>query len=598
MSDLGNRANVNSAIDLLLDDLQPDEAIQPSDHNTLLKNILDTLANGLSVTLRTGNTTSVQNVEITAGDSIDFGNSGFLGSLVPNTLTANRQYDLPDATGTIALLSDITGGDGIFGGSGLVPTSVVATLTDDLTFTNGNINIDGKFSMNATDEGILLPRLTTAQKNAISTPDTHLIVFDTTLNSLQRFDGVNWVSLSDYGILSLTNSVGEPSFYSSYNSAIAVASSGDTIQQFGNIVDSSNTTINIDKSLTINLNGFTYTNSSTGTSDGFQVSTTGKVKILNGTIKRINGTYGTTSNRALTLTANGDLEMTGTDVINTTGLSLYSTGTGTKLFNGRFITTSQSLGQVSVNSTASLVNSVFESSAYNNFKGVLYNVKATSTTSNTLIGSTSEARFCEFRQTNSAGYDALLLDGGAKAFYCECFNVATGYPALRISGVNTEIRFCLGYSTLDNGIEVGSGNPKGVYNCTGINVTGASKYGGQFSSLEDGVYNSTFIGLGGYGAVFNTGTDNIFVKCNFINKNSTISNASFYDTSVGTVRVYDCYSEQADSGKANLKFTNASKVVYLASNKLKGGSVGISIAHASGNSQTTAPDSVGNIVLD
>lgn len=107
MSDLGNRANVNSAIDLLLDDLQPDEAIQPSDHNTLLKNILDTLANGLSVTLRTGNTTSGQNVEITAGDSIDFGNAGFLGSLVPNTLTANRQYDLPDATGTIALLSDI-----------------------------------------------------------------------------------------------------------------------------------------------------------------------------------------------------------------------------------------------------------------------------------------------------------------------------------------------------------------------------------------------------------------------------------------------------------------------------------------------------------
>ena len=77
-------------------------------------------------------------------------------------------------------------------------------------------------------------------------------------------------------------------------------------------------------------------------------------------------------------------------------------------------------------------------------------------------------------------------------------------------------------------------------------MTGANKYGGQFSSLSDGVYNSTFIGLGGYGAVVNTGTDNFFVKCNFINKNSSVSNASFYDTSAGTVRVYDCYSEQAD----------------------------------------------------
>ena len=470
--------------------------------------------------------------------------------------------------------------------------------TNALTFTNGNINLDGKFAMNATDEGILLPRLTTAQKIAISTPDLNLVVFDTDLNSLQRYNGSSWVSLSGYGILSLINSAGEPSFYSSYNSAIAVASSGDAIQQFGNIEDSSSTTINIDKSLTINLNGFTYTNSSTGASDCIQVSTTDKVKILNGTIKRINGTYGTTSNRALTLTANGDLEVTGTDIINDTGLSLYSTGTGAKVLNGRFTTTNQTINQVSVNSTASLVGTVFESSAYNNFQGVLYNVKATSTTGSTLIGTTSEARFCEFRQTNSAGYDALRLDNGAKAFYCECFNVATGYPALRIGGTNTEIRFCLGYSTLDNGIEVGTGNPKGVYNCTGINVTGANKYGGQFSSLSDGVYNSTFIGLGGYGAVVNTGTDNFFVKCNFINKNSSVSNASFYDTSAGTVRVYDCYSEQADSGKPNLRFTNASKVVYLASNKLKGGSVGISIAHASGNSQTTAPDSVGNIVLD
>ena len=433
---------------------------------------------------------------------------------------------------------------------------------------------------------------------AKATPTSSDFVYDTDLNALQRYNGSLWVTQAGVGVLGIVSSIGEYTYYSNYTSAISNISIGETIEQFGNIEDATNTTINIDKSLTINLNGFTYTNSSTGASDCIQVSTTDKVKILNGTIKRINGTYGTTSNRALTLTANGDLEVTGTDIINDTGLSLYSTGTGAKVLNGRFTTTNQTINQVSVQSSASLVGTVFESSAYNNFQGVLYNVKATSTTSNTLIGTTSEARFCEFRQTNSGGYDALRLDNGAKAFYCECFNVATGYPALRIGGTNTEIRFCLGYSTLDNGIEVGTGNPKGVYNCTGINVTGANKYGGQFSSLSDGVYNSTFIGLGGYGAVVNTGTDNFFVKCNFINKNSSVSNASFYDTSAGTVRVYDCYSEQADSGKPNLRFTNASKVVYLASNKLKGGSVGISIAHASGNSQTTAPDSVGNIVLD
>jgi len=119
MADLGNRTNVDAAIDLLLDDLAPDESIQPSDHNGLLKDILDTLANGLSNTLRTANTTSGQNIEVTAGDSVDFENASFLGSLVPDTLTANRQYTLPDQTGVVALLSDIPSGGNILDTNGL-----------------------------------------------------------------------------------------------------------------------------------------------------------------------------------------------------------------------------------------------------------------------------------------------------------------------------------------------------------------------------------------------------------------------------------------------------------------------------------------------
>ena len=468
--------------------------------------------------------------------------------------------------------------------------------TNSLTFTNGNINLDGKFAISATDEGILLPRLTTAEKIAISTPDLNLVVFDTTLNSLQRWNGSAWVALSGYGVLSLTSSTGVPTFYSSYNSAIASATLGDTIKQYGNIEDSSSTTINVDKGITINLNGFTYTNSSSGTSDSFLISIASqKVKILNGTIKRINGTYGTTSNRALVVSTNADLELSGTNIINEGGISLYSTGTNTNILNGNFITTGQTINQVSVESVANITGSIFESSAYNNFNGVIFNVKASSTSTNVLKG--GYANFCEFRQTNASGYDAILLTNGSKGVHCKAYNVATNYPAIRISGTNTEINFCYGFSTLDNGIEVATGTPKGIYNCIGVNVSGANKYGGQIASLEDGVYNSSFIGLGGYGALYNTGTDNKFVKCNFVNKNSSVSNASFYDTSAGTVRVYDCFSEQADSSKPNLRFTNASKVVYLASNKVQGGT-GIAIAHASGNSQTTTPDSVGNIILD
>ena len=115
MSDLGNRTNVNTAINLLLDDAQANESIQPSDHNTLLKNILDTLANGLSVTLRTNPETGGQDIEITSGDKLKYKSSTFFSSLITDTLTADRTLTLPNNTGTVALLSDIVSSGGVFG---------------------------------------------------------------------------------------------------------------------------------------------------------------------------------------------------------------------------------------------------------------------------------------------------------------------------------------------------------------------------------------------------------------------------------------------------------------------------------------------------
>ncbi len=134
MADLGNRANVNSAIDLLLDDLQPDEAIQPSDHNVLLKDILDTLANGLSTVLRTGNTTDGENLTITSSSIFQFAN-GSNGRLQSDTLTAFRNWTLPDTTGTIALLSDIPSADNIYTANGTLTGNRTVDLDgNDLTF--------------------------------------------------------------------------------------------------------------------------------------------------------------------------------------------------------------------------------------------------------------------------------------------------------------------------------------------------------------------------------------------------------------------------------------------------------------------------------
>jgi hypothetical protein len=50
-------------------------------------------------------------------------------------------------------------------------------------------------TMNSTTKGFLPPRMTTTQKNAIATPATGLILYDTTLNVPQFYNGTIWVSL-------------------------------------------------------------------------------------------------------------------------------------------------------------------------------------------------------------------------------------------------------------------------------------------------------------------------------------------------------------------------------------------------------------------
>jgi len=52
----------------------------------------------------------------------------------------------------------------------------------------------------STTKGFLPPRMTTTQKNAITSPATGLIVFDTTLNSLQIYNGSAWVTAGAGGI--------------------------------------------------------------------------------------------------------------------------------------------------------------------------------------------------------------------------------------------------------------------------------------------------------------------------------------------------------------------------------------------------------------
>jgi hypothetical protein len=66
--------------------------------------------------------------------------------------------------------------------------------------TSGNISIgtttevsSAQFQIESTTKGFLPPRMTTTQKNAIASPATGLMVYDTTLNVITYYNGTTWI---------------------------------------------------------------------------------------------------------------------------------------------------------------------------------------------------------------------------------------------------------------------------------------------------------------------------------------------------------------------------------------------------------------------
>ena len=51
-----------------------------------------------------------------------------------------------------------------------------------------------KLEVSSTSKGILFPRMTTVQRNAIISPANGLHVFDTDVNALWFFDGAVWIN--------------------------------------------------------------------------------------------------------------------------------------------------------------------------------------------------------------------------------------------------------------------------------------------------------------------------------------------------------------------------------------------------------------------
>jgi len=116
-------------------------------------------------------------------------------------------------TNSIQFLSNDTNnrfsiGQGYIGASSSIDFNIArfasSAWTNSFTIFNatGNVGINtttdvasSKLTIESTTQGFLPPRMTTTQKNAIATPATGLMVYDTTLNLMALYNGTVWTTL-------------------------------------------------------------------------------------------------------------------------------------------------------------------------------------------------------------------------------------------------------------------------------------------------------------------------------------------------------------------------------------------------------------------
>jgi len=144
-------------------------------------------------------TTVVDDLEV--GQLQFFINDANTGGVTP---TGNISMIIKDNTvGGTYQASIGEGADMVFR-TGIVTTaSTPQTLSEHMRITkSGNVgigtatpNVSAKLEINSTTQGVLFPRMTTTQRNAITTPADGLVIYNTTDNKLQvRAAGV-WVDL-------------------------------------------------------------------------------------------------------------------------------------------------------------------------------------------------------------------------------------------------------------------------------------------------------------------------------------------------------------------------------------------------------------------
>ncbi len=347
------------------------------------------------------------------------------------------------------------------------------------------------------------------------------------------------------GVLGIANSSGVYTYYTTYTLAIAGASAGDTIEQFGDIIETGSVQVSIDKNITINMNGYSYTLNVANTTTAFKLTSASltDVKILNGSINKINGTGGSALVSVGNTATNPIIDLSGTtlstDQLASNTLDILSNYTikGVNVIGN---------GNVSISTGAVLTDFTYAGSG-----GV------------TLYGTSSSAYNGYISSTTSSS--ALFLTNSTSKASNIVSYTTSGF-GIRSVGTITN---CKGISDANLGIYTYvNGN---MYNCYGYS---SGSYGIQFQGNE--CVNSVGKSVASYGIYVALNQD---CKLNNVSAFSSVASAFYLQSNGTNSEIYNSYGEStlnATTGHAffmqngTVKLINCSgKVANVGSNCIR-----------------------------
>jgi hypothetical protein len=137
------------------------------------------------------------NTTTDAGFKLDVNGTAIFRSNI--TLNSNALY-----IGTNSAMQLYTASSDIYIDNGNTSRKIIFNCagSGQFQFNNGNVLVgttsnivSSKLTIESTTQGVLFPRMTTTQKNAIATPATGLQIYDSTLNRPCFYDGTSWITL-------------------------------------------------------------------------------------------------------------------------------------------------------------------------------------------------------------------------------------------------------------------------------------------------------------------------------------------------------------------------------------------------------------------